>query len=558
MRFAHTVVYLWLSAMVALPAAAQTAPASGAQPSQVSQTQMRESYRGLTSPRAVSAVLPAPQYLADYVADGKLRLSLEDAIQLTLENNTSIRINELQVENAKYSLLRTFQPFDPQVFASFNAERSITPASYQLQGASTLSTLNQVSQLTYSQIFETGTNVQTSFNTSRFSTNSSFYFLNPSLSSGLTFQFTQPLLRNRGLFVNRAPIVIARRNFQQSRAFFETQVNDAILQAVEQYWSVIQANGTLDVERKSLEEAEASYKHDKRALELGALSPLDIYRSESTVASRRVSVIQSEYAVKQQEDILRRTIGADQDPYYRALDLELTEKPDPDGIMLEIDAATALQEAIAKRPELERVRQSLANDDTSIRVAHNRLRPDLSLSGLYSSNGVSGNQIDTTTGQVVTTGGLGSSLNQLFGFGYPTYGFTLSLNLPVKNRGAQADLGSALVSRRQDLYTQRQFQESITLEVSNAVHQLEQAKLSVAAAKVALDLARKNLAAEQRKYELGVDTLFFVLDAQSELAMAEGVLLNAQIDYQLSVAAVDHATGGLLEHYHVRIAELTR
>ncbi len=557
MRFAHAVVCLCLSVLVADPARGQSAPAPSAQPSQISRPEVRETYRGLTSPRAVSGVLPAPQHLVDYVAGGKLRLSLEDAILLTLENNTAIRINELQVESAKYSLLRTHQPFDPQAFASFNAERSVTPASYQLQGASTLSTLDQLSQLTYSQRFETGTNFQTSFNTTRFSTNSSFYFLNPSLSSGLTFQFTQPLLRNRGLFVNRAPIVIARRNLQQSRSFFEAQVNDAILQAVEQYWSVIQANGTLDVGRKSLEEAEASYKHDKRALELGALSPLDIYRSESTVASRRVSVIQSEYAVKQQEDLLRRTIGADQDPYYRALDLELTEEPDPDGIMLEIDAATALQEAIAKRPEMERVRQALANDDTSIRVAHNRLRPDLSLSGLYSSNGVSGNQIDTTSGQVVATGGLGSSLNQVFGFGYPTYGFTLSLNFPIKNRGSQADLGNALVSRRQDLYTQRQFQENITLEVSNAVHQLEQAKLSVAAAKVALDLAKKNLTAEQRKYELGVDTLFFVLDAQSQLAMAEGILLNAQIDYQLSVAAVDHATGGLLDHYHVKIAELT-
>ncbi len=542
-----------LTMFAAIPAGAQTPPVDAPQP----QVRTKETYRGLTNPQAVAAVLPAAQHLNDYVVDGKLTLSLEDAITLALENNTQIRINELQVEYSKYSLLGKFSPFDPTTATSFSAQRSVTNASFELQGAATLSELNQVTQFTYSQTFETGTNVQAGFNATRFSTNDTFYFFNPSIVSGLSFQFTQPLLRNRGLFVNRAPIVIARRNLQQSRANFEAQVNDAILQAVGQYWNVIQAAGNLEVQRKALEEADASYKHDKRALELGALSPLDIYRSESAVASRRVDVIQSEYALKQQEDMLRLTVGADLDPYFRALDLVLTEKAEPSGVMLSLDATTALQQAIAHRPELYRVGQALANDDTSIRVAHNQLQPDLSLTGAYSSTGLGGNQIDPNTGQVIAPGGFGQSLNQLFGFGYPTYGFTLSLNLPVKNRAAQAQLGDALVSRRQDLYTRRQLQENITLDVSNAIHQLEQAKLSVAAANVALDLAKKNLVAEQRKYELGVDTIFFVLDAQNQLALAEGSQLSAQIGYQLSVAAVDHATGGLLDHYHVKIAELS-
>jgi HAE1 family hydrophobic/amphiphilic exporter-1 len=151
---------------------------------------------------------------------------------------------------------------------------------------------------------------------------------------------------------------------------------------------------------------------------------------------------------------------------------------------------------------------------------------------------------------------LSDSLNQLFGFGFPTYGFTLSLNLPIKNRGAQADLGNALVSRRRDLYSDRQLRERITLEVANAVHQLEEAKLSVAASKQALDLAQKNLAAEQRKYELGGQTIFFVLEAQTELAQAELGLLQARVGYQVAVAAVDHATGDLLNPYGVQMGEL--
>src|SRR5437762_9912309 len=141
-----------------------------------------------------------------------------------------------------------------------------------------------------------------------------------------------------------------------------------MLQAVIRYWAVVQATESLNVVRASMEAAEATYQHDKRALELGALPPLDIYRSESEVASRRVQVIQAEYLVKQVENDLRLTIGVDQDTYVQALDLDLTERPEPEGELRAIDAGTAVQEALAKRPELHAAQHALENDDTSIRL----------------------------------------------------------------------------------------------------------------------------------------------------------------------------------------------
>jgi outer membrane protein len=301
-----------------------------------------------------------------------------------------------------------------------------------------------------------------------------------------------------------------------------------------------------------MDAAEATYKRDKRALELGALPPLDIYRSESQVASRRVAVIQGEYALKQTEDALRLTIGADQDPYFQALDIELTEKPEPAGELRSTDVATALQQAMNKRPEFDAARAALANDETRIHLAHNHLLPELDLFGYYASNGVGGTQF-STSGEKMTS----SSFNQLFGFGYPTYQAQLSLSLPIRNHAAKAEMGNALVSRRNDLYGQRQIQEQITLDVNNAVHQLEQTKLSIVAAKDALDLTKKTMAAEQRKYELGSGTIFLVLEAQTEVAAAEQSLLQAEVGYQIAVAGLDHATGELLQPYNVQIAGLT-
>ena len=525
--------------------------------------QSRESYRGLLTSQIASGKLPGPQHLRDYVSEGKLHLSLQDAVVLTLENNSSVRIQETQVESDKFALLRAYQPFDPQLQGIFDVNRYSYGGTNQLQGvgnssSGTLNSLTQTAQITYTQTFQTGTDISVGLNSAKNSTNSAFYFFNPYFSSTLSFQFTQPLLRNRWKFANTAPLIIARSILQQSRASFEAQVSDAILQVVKQYWAVVQAGGDLEVERKSLEAADVSYQRDKRALQLGALPPLDIYRSESEVASRRVQMIQGEYALKQAEDALRMTIGATQDPYLGALDLDLTERPEPHGPLRDIDVATALQSALAQRPEFLAARYALDNDDTSIRLARNHLQPDLSLTGFYQSNGLGGNQFSLTTGQLVSQGGLGSSFSQLFGFGFPGYGAKLTLNLPVKNRAAQAELGSALVSRHRDLYSAQQVRELVALDVSNSIHQLEQAKLTVAAGKTALDLAQKALVAEQRKYELGAQTIFFVLDAQTRLAQAESSLLQAQISYQIAVTAVDHATGTLLQPYHVEIAELSK
>jgi outer membrane protein len=353
-------------------------------------------------------------------------------------------------------------------------------------------------------------------------------------------------------------MVIARRSLAESRASFEAEVNDAVLQVINQYWNAVQARGALDVQQKSLKLAQVSYERDKRSLELGALPPLDIYRSESEVASRKVQVIQAGYSLTQAEDALRLTIGANQDPRFRTLALNLTEQPQPQGPLQSIALETTLAQALSQRPELEAAKDSLENDQTSIRLAHNQLRPNLSLTGFYQSSGLGGNQYDLTTGKLISPGGFGSSMDQTFGFGYPGYGGTLTLNLPIRNRNGQARLGNALVSRTHDMYSARQIQEQIAQQVTDAVYQLEEAKQALEAGNISFDLAQKSLASDQRKFELGAETNFFVLDSQTKLATAELTLLQTQVNYQVAMATVSHATASLLEPYHLKIADLSK
>ncbi len=523
------------------------------------QAQSGESYRDLLSSRVRAQRLTPPDHLKAYVIDGKIRLGLRDAILLALENDSDIQIEETQIESRKFSLLATFQPFDPLLLSSLNINRSSSPTYTQLQGVgqsgtAALNVLSQTGQVSYAQTFATGTNILAGISSSRSSTNSSFLFFNPYYNSSINVQFTQPLLRNFGRFANTAQIKIARRALSQSRSSFEAEVNDAVLQVIGQYWAAVQARGALDVQNRSLDLAQVSFKRDQRALELGALPPLDIYRSESEVAARRVQIIQSTYALEQTEEALRLTIGADQDAQFRALPFELTEVPQTTGELQTVQLDAALTDALSKRPEVAAAGDALSNDDISIRLAHNQLKPDLTATGFYQSNGLGGNQYDLTTGKLTSPGGFGSSFNQLFGFGFPGYGGTLTLSLPVRNRGAQARLGNALVTKSRDLYGSRQVQELITRQVRDAINQLDVARLSLVAANSSYDLARKSLSADQRKFELGSETNFFVLDSQERLAQAELVLLQAQINYQLSLAAINHATGELIAPYQLQIA----
>ncbi len=500
--------------------------------------------------------LSGPTHLEDFVKDGKLRLSLEDALLLTLENNTDINVDRIQYDLSRFALQRAYGTFDPSISAGFAPTRSVSPSASSLAGASTLSSLNQTSNVNYTEEFQTGTLFGAGLTTTRSTSNSSFSIVNPSFFSGLTFSIGQPLWRKAGLFANRAPIIIAQRAIRQSQATFQAQVSDIVARAINQYWDAVEACKSLEVIRKSVELADASYKRDKRALELGALPPLEIYRSESQVAQRKIALIQIEYNLKRVEEALRQTIGADLDPRVGALDLDLTENTESAGSLATVDLQDILNQALKNRAEIEAQRQQLAIDDTSVRVANNNLKPDLNLSASYTSNGLGGISFaNSPAGPViVSNGGFGDSLSQLGGFSFPTYGMSLQLRLPIRNRAAAADLGTALVSKKSSLYKMRSLEQSISTEVKNAVHDLEQSELIITAALASRDLAAKTLGAEERKYQLGAGTIFFVLDAQNQLSSAELALVQSQIAYQRALAEVDHASGSLLTKHNLSLA----
>ncbi len=507
----------------------------------------KPSYFRETFARPVTKVeLQSPVRLPDYVDGGKLELSLHSYLELVMANNTDIAIQRLTVDVAQNAITRAFAPFDPLATASFSSTEQRTPSGDQLTGATTLQQLSQPANFTYGQTLPTGLNYQVDFFAQKLSTNSGYYYYNPSLNSSLALSISQPLLKNRGTYINRVPIMVASSNLRKTQYDLKTSLLQLVSNAENAYWDAVLARENLRVAESARDLADQALKRAQRELELGALSPLDIYNPQQQYATSQIGVSQAQYFLQQTEDALRRQMGADLDPQIRTLPIVLTETVGPEVTAPPIDAEKEVQKALATRPDLKSATQSLDIDDLGIRLAKNELMPDLELTGAYTTQGLGGIYYPTI-GEPGIPGGFGDALSQMFGFGYPMYSFGLTLRLPIKNHQASADMADALVAKKRDSLNVRTVRQQVRLDVLTAVSQVESSKDAMKLSVVAQDFSRKYMEAEQKKYELGNSTIFFVLQAQGALVSAESSVVQNSVSYRRNLMLLLLRTGDLLE-----------
>jgi outer membrane protein len=535
---------------------------TGSMLAQLSSFPTRSYFRETFSKTDTRVELQPPVRLQDFVAGGKLELSLRSYLELVMANNTDIQIQRLSVEQPKNAIMRAFGAFDPLATASFSSTRNKTPSTDALAGAATVGTLAQPLRFSVQQTLTSGTQYTVSVTGSKSTTNSGFQNFNPALNSAVGVSFVQPLIRNRGSAVNRLAINVARSRLRKS----EYDLRDAVMRLLNDsenaYWDVVQARENLRVQESALSLADQALKRAQRELELGAMSPLDIFNPQQQYATAEIGVSQAQFRLRQVEDALRKQITADLDPEFRKMPIVLTETVMPATDSAPADAEMAVERALRFRPDLKSQIQDLDIDDLSLRQAKNALRPDLSLTGSYTSQGRGGDfyqrsgNVFTGTGQSLVTvvpGGLGDALDQMFGFGYPVYAFGLTLRLPIRDRRVAADYADALVQKRVDALQVRTTEQQVRLDVLQAISNVESSKAAVKLSIVAQDFARKYLDAEQKKYELGTSQIFFVLQAQQALVSAESTVVQNSVQYRRNVLNLLRRTGELLEERGVLI-----
>lgn len=572
--------------------------------------------------------------------DGKLYLSLNDAVALALENNLDIAIARYNLNIADTDLLRArsgattlgvntgivqntpgggvgglgaqigsgtggttlgaggagagaggivgstlglgplINSFDPILTGTLQEDHFSQLATSIFQGVLPGSSLAQNTgtvNFAYQQAFQWGTNLNIAFNNSRATTNSFFSAASPLLNSTFKATVTQHLLQGFGFAANTRFIRIAKNNRELSDVAFRLQVTTTVDQIENMYWDLVYAYENLRVKQESLAFSERTLSDTKKQVEIGSLAPIESVRAQSTVAAdqQALTVAQTNLQLEQllMKNALSRTLH---DPVLAGAEVIPTstmEVPSQEEVQPTEDL---VNDALRHRPELVESRIQLNTQELSNKAVRSALLPTLDLYAYYGGSGVGGTQnpanLCSTPGNpqfscagtgvdqnpLFPSSGIGDTYQQMVNSTAPDKGIGLQLNIPIRNRAAQAVQIRSELEYRQLQMALQQTENRVSIEVRNAQFGVEQNRASVASAQAAVDYARQSLDAEQKKYQFGTSTTTAVLQNRSALANSESVLLSAMAAYEKSRVELDRAVGDLLDHDGISIDDAAR
>jgi outer membrane protein len=539
-------------------------------------------------------VLTNAPRIEQMVQDGKLTISLQDAVDLALQNNLSIVIERYVPWVAEANILRTLsgaQPlggtvnalgnipalsFDPQLTSNFIVDQRSLPVNNGLTGGTGIGTgiLSQQNTHTltgdvgYNQGFHTGTFVSATFNNTRTSfSNSGNFFFNPVVQSNLIIAASQQLLNGFGRAANEHYIRIAKVNKSIADQTLVQQVITSITAVGNAYWELVFARGSVDVAKQEIALADKTYSDNKKQVDVGTLAPLEIVQAEAQLATAQQALIVAQTTVLQDQLTLLNLISKDPNsPILRTVEIVPSDKADvapPEVEKLPLE--DLIKEATTKRPDVLQAGLVINGDAINIQATRNALRPILTLNAEYATEGLAGDTRLLTTCTPVPPAvtcvippqifsGLPTALNQAFTNAYPEYNASINLTIPIRNRLAQANNVIATLNKRSDESNYQLIVNNAVTDVHNAQITLEQARITLAAAVKTRDLDQQTLDAEQKKFQVGASTLFNIVSDQNTLAAAESAEVRARVNLVEGKVNFDRAMGRTLEVYSISIA----
>ncbi|HLK34323.1 MAG TPA: TolC family protein, partial [Terriglobales bacterium] len=419
--------------------------------------------------------------------------------------------------------------------------------------------------------FASGTSLNVGWNNQRQTTNSTFTELSPVLNGGVRLTLTQHLLQGLSFNANRRLIKIAKNNREISDVAFRNQVIQTVSQIENIYWDLVSAYENVRVQESSLALAQKTLADNKKQVEIGTLAPIEIVRAESGVAAANQSLIAAQTNLQLQELLMKNAISKSlSDPTLVTAHVVPTDTMTLPATEPVVPIQDLINDALSHRPELAQSRIDLTNREITRKSTANLLLPSVDLVGWYGTNALAGNTNPLSVCAPVGTNkssfcinpknvrpatGMSDVLSTLFGYNYPDYAVGFNVNIPIRNRSAQATQVRSELEYRQSQMLLQQLQNQIAVQVRNAQFTVQQNRAQVLAAQSAEELARQSLDAEQKKYALGASTTTLVLTAQRDLAQAQSNTVAALDNYEKSKVQLDLATGLTLTHNAIEMAD---
>jgi outer membrane protein TolC len=470
--------------------------------------------------------------------------------------------NLSQLQTVPLSTGPAIPQFDPALSGQLNWTHATTPdASPVSYGTSALSGNTTTANAAYTQGFGPGTELSAGFDNTRYTTNSLQSAFSPYTASSLGFTVTQPLLRGFGLAVNRRFIRISKNEQKIANLLVQQQLIATVYGVVRLYTDLVALYEDVKVKEETLASAQKLYTDTKAEVDEGTQAPVELTRANAQVFTIRQDLIDSRGLLEEQEAIVKNVITrrTDNDPDILNAGIIPTDTIDVPGT----DETRPLQDlvalAYANRPDLSQAGLQVEDTQISLQGSRNGLRPELDIVGVAQNSALAAQPNPLVPAiQSPLIGGYGNALEQLATRKYPTYGIGLNLNLPLRNRIAQADVTRDEILLRQSQVIQAQLRKQAQLEVEDALIAMRRARASYEAAVETEKLQQESLDTEQAKFEVGASTSFFIIQYQSFLAQAKSTVVVAQSAYLKSRAALERATGTILDDNHVSLGDAIR
>jgi outer membrane protein len=563
--------------------------------------------------------------------DGKIYLSVDDAVALALENNLDIEIARYNLNIAAADLLRAksgasilgvnagivqntpgggvgglggtvgsgtggttvaasgagtgtnglvsstlgigapITSFDPVVTGTLQLDRNDTESVSAFSPVPVVDQNTYTADFAYAQGFQWGTALNVGFNNTHVTTNNTTSLLTPQIGSNFQFRLTQNLLQGFGSLANTRFISIARNNREITDVAFRLQIITTVDQIEDMYWDLVYAYENVRVQQEALTYAQKALSDTQQQSQVGTVPPIQVVSAQSTVATDQQNLILAQNNLELEQLLMKNAISRSvEDPVLAEADVVPTstmQLPQQEPV---IPIQDLINDALSHRAELVESRIDLNSRDLSAKAVRNALLPSLQAFAYYGGSGVGGDinpacQISgascynpATVPPPFVNGGpvsYGSTLRQLVNSTAPDKGVGLSLNIPLRNREAQANQVRAVLEYRQAEVRLHQLENQVRIEVRNAQFDVKQNRVAVQAAQAAVDFARQTFDADQQKLKVGLTTQTAILQDASTLTTSESNLVSAKAAYEKSRIELDRATGLLLDHAGINVGD---
>jgi outer membrane protein TolC len=548
--------------------------------------------------------------------DGKLYLSLRDAIALALENNLDLAYFRYNFPTAEADLLRTkaggsvggvntsivqgtqggfggsgvssgggassgvtaagagglvtstlgngapVPSFDPSLFLQGYVDHTTLTQINPIQSGVPILKNNTIQFLSgYSQAFSTGTNFTVSSFGFRQTTNSIFNVLSPQITTGFNLQVNQPLLQGFGLATNQRFIQIAKKNLQLTDLAFKAQVIATISQVENIYWDLVSAYQDAQIKEHSLAYANEILSDDQKQLDLQNIPAMQLMKDQSAVATAEGDLTVAKATLRLNEllikNALTKTINDPALAEMPVIPLDIMGTPDPNATQ-PIDQLISLAEK--NRPDVSEDQIAMQIAQNNLKTIRNELLPRLSLYGIFAGNGYGGQPnpvcaLGTNECSTTLPTGFPGAFQNTFNYSSPEYQVGFQLNVTLRNRVAKADQFRAVLDYRQKEISYEQQKKTILLDVRNSQYSLQQTQARVTAAEKARDLAQKTFDISKQEQKLGAMSTYDTLTAEQALAVAESAVAVAQNLFEKAKVDIDRATGTTLDRTSVSLED---